>query len=171
MCSPTSRSTTSGRSDVARRSVSAAPSQRRTPQETMGDDLGQPPDPRCFLFPHGRLRSRVNPRSRTRNGGLRWAGRRIETSELDWLRRPGEHPQSGLPTSSVASRPRNSRACRTHYESHWTHEGGIKAGECHPPKESPTPPGHRRAAGRPFSRCVARCPTWWHTAARTSTDR
>jgi hypothetical protein len=26
-------------------------------------------------------------------------------------------------------------------------------------------------AGRPFSRCVARCPTWWHTAAQTSTDR
>ena len=35
----------------------------------------------------------------------------------------------------------------------------------------PTPPGHRRAAGRPFSRWVARCPTWWHTAARTSTDQ
>jgi hypothetical protein len=39
------------------------------------------------------------------------------------------------------------------------------------PPPSPTPPGHRRAASRPFSLCVARCPTWWHTAARTSTDR
>jgi hypothetical protein len=29
----------------------------------------------------------------------------------------------------------------------------------------------RRAAARPFSRCVARCATWWHRAARTSTDR
>jgi hypothetical protein len=27
------------------------------------------------------------------------------------------------------------------------------------------------AAGRPFSRCLARCATWWYTAARTSTDR
>ena len=35
------------------------------------------------------------------------------------------------------------------------------------PPPSPTPPGHRRAAGRPFSRCVARRPTWWNTAART----
>jgi hypothetical protein len=32
---------------------------------------------------------------------------------------------------------------------------------CHP----------RPLAGLPFSRCVARRPTWWHTAARTCTDR
>jgi hypothetical protein len=93
-----------------------------------------------------------------------------------------QHPDSsrlnGLSIANVASSHSydlDRRRCAVRRSLAWS-TGGARRSTRAPEhavgrRRAPTPPGHRRAAGLPFSRCVARCPTWWHTAARTSTDR
>jgi SAM-dependent methyltransferase len=94
--------------------------------------------------------------------GREEAARRNRATQVEWV-------HGDFVAVAASLEPTGFRAV------HAPQDGGVVRGRL---REAVTPchscvgdAAFPRAAGRPFSRCVARCATLWHTAARTSTAR